>query len=177
MPKIDDTPHWFVARVRSCCELKAGDFYGKLGYESFVPVRKEIHKWSDRRKVIDRILLPHLVFVRMNETQRRQSCSQNPYVTGFMSAHRPGSELLFKPAVVRDEDMDIFRSFLVDTQYPVDIVTASLAPGDQVRIISGPLEGRECELVSIEGRKCLISRLGILGAAAVEISADMVRKI
>lgn len=177
MPKTDETPHWFVARVRSCCELKAGDLFAKLGYESFVPVRKEIHKWSDRRKLIDKVLIPHIVFVRMNEIQRRQSCSQNPYVTCYMSAHRPGSELLFKPAVVRDEDMDNFRSFLTDTSYPVDIVTASLAPGDRVRIVSGPLEGRECELVSVEGRKCIVSRLGILGTAAVEISADMVKKI
>ena len=177
MPKTDDNLHWFVAFVRSCCERKAGEMFEKLGYESFVPIRKEIHKWSDRRKVIDKILLPHLVFVRMTEDQRKKSCAQNPYINGFMSANRPGSELPYKPAVVKDEDMDIFRTFLTDGSYPVEIYTGVLAPGDRVRIISGPLEGRECELVSVEGKKCLASRLGLLGAAVVEISADMVRKI
>lgn len=177
MPKTDDNLHWFVAYVRSCCERKAGDFFEKLGLESFVPVRKEIHKWSDRRKVIDRVLLPHLVFVRATEENRRKSASQNPYVTGYMSANRPGSELPYKPAVVGDVEMDMFRAFLQDGSSPVDIYSGDLAPGDRVRIVSGPLEGRECELVSVEGRKCLASRLGLLGTAVVEISADMVRKI
>lgn len=177
MSKTDNGLHWFVAFVRSCCERKAGDFFESLGYEAFVPIRKEVHKWSDRRKVIDAVLLPHLVFVRMSEDQRRKACSFNPYVTGFMSANRPGSGLLFSPAIVRDDDMELFRCFVDAHSCRIEMHSGKLGPGDRVRVVSGPLEGRECELVSIDGKKCLVSRLGLLGSALVEISADMVRKI
>jgi len=177
MQKTDDKLHWFVAYVRSCCERKAGELFERLGFESFVPVRKEVHKWSDRRKVIDRVLLPHIVFVRMDEDQRKKSFAQNLYVSGYMSANRPGSELPYKPAVVRDEEMDNFRAFLRDTPERVRFAAEELTPGDRVRIVSGPLEGRECELVSVDGRKCLASRLGLLGTAVVEIETGNLKKI
>ncbi|MBP9992782.1 MAG: hypothetical protein KBS73_05015 [Bacteroidales bacterium] len=43
--------------------------------------------------------------------------------------------------------------------------------------MSGPFAGRECEVVSVSGRKCLASRLGILGTALVELQTETLRKI
>lgn len=169
----DDKLHWFIAYVRTCCERRSREYFSKLGIECYLPVRKEIHHWSDRNKTVERMVLPHMIFVHTTEKGRVESLRTNPYVTGYMSK-RMGP---YSPAVVPDGEMETFIA-MVDNGYgKVAVTEGPLAPGDRVFVISGPLAGRECELVSVEGRRCLASRLGILGTAVVEISADSVRKI
>lgn len=164
---------WFIAFVRTCCERKAAEYFEKLGYEYYLPVQREVHKWSDRKKIVERLVIPHMIFVHATEAGRVKSLEMNPYITRYMSKGMGP----YAPAVVRDEEMDIFRAMVDHGGIPVSISTEKLAPGDRVRIVSGPLEGRECELVSVDGKKCLASRLGMLGTAVVEISLDSVRKI
>ena len=173
MTQKNDNLHWFIAYVRTCCERVSKDCFAKLGYECYLPVRKEVHRWSDRNKTVERMVLPHMIFVRTTEKGRVDSLRTNPYVTGYMSK-RMGP---YSPAVVPDAEMETFMS-MVDNGYgKVAVTEEALAPGDRVFVVSGPLAGRECELVSVEGKKCLASRLGILGTAVVEISLDSVRKI
>lgn len=168
-----DEPHWFIAYVKTCCERKAGELFFKLGYEVYLPCRREVRRRSDREKVVERFVLPRMIFVHTTEKGRIRSLKLNPYLTCYMSRNKGP----FAPAVVRDEEMDTFRAMVDCGKEDVTITTEQLAEGDRVRIVKGPLEGRECELVSVQGRKCIASRLGILGAALIEITADSIRKI
>ena len=170
-----DELHWYVAYVLNCCERRAGEFFDSLGYESYVPLRREVHRWSDRKKLVERVLLPHLIFVRTDENGRRRSLSLNPYITAYMSSHAPGSGIPFEPAVVRDGEMELFRA-MVDGG-DVSFEPGTLAPGDRVVITDGPFRGRECELVSLGKAKCIVSRLGCLGAAVVEVPPGVIKKL
>ena len=44
-------------------EKKVAERLDKMGIENFVPVQQEVHQWSDRRKVVESVLLPMMVFV------------------------------------------------------------------------------------------------------------------
>ena len=48
---------WLVAIVRICHEKKTGERLTKMGIENFLPIQQEVHQWSDRRKMADRVLL------------------------------------------------------------------------------------------------------------------------
>ncbi len=52
-----------------------------------------------------------------------------------------------------------------------------LAPGDRVRVMSGPLTGLECDLVSVGGGRCLAVSLGPLGTATMDLDLESVEKI
>ena len=41
----------------------------------FVPVQQQIHHWSDRRKMVDTVLLPMMVFVHVNPKERMEVLS------------------------------------------------------------------------------------------------------
>ena len=55
---------WLVAIVRICHEKKTGERLTKMGIENFLPIQQEVHQWSDRRKIVDRVLLPMMIFVQ-----------------------------------------------------------------------------------------------------------------
>lgn len=163
---------WFVAYVKSCQERKAVERLSLLGIESYLPLQREVHQWSDRRKLVERLVIPGVVFVKCSEQDRRMVAAQVWQISAFMFERGEG-----KPAVVRDSEMESFRMMVEHGQRQVSMLTGTLAPGDRVVVVSGPLSGFECELVSVDGRRCLAMRLGTLGMATMDLSVDSIRKI
>ena len=56
-------------------------------------------------------------------------------------------------------------------------VCTSRRPGDTVEILTGPLKGFKCELVTLATKKLATVRLGMLGSAVVEVTLDNVKKV
>ena len=164
-----DCKLWFVARVRSCQEKNVAASLSGKGIESYIPIRREMHRWSDRRKMVDVLLIPRFVFLHCTEKERRTVLSLEPRISGFLSMDG-------KPSVVRDNEMEAFMA-MVGSGRGVRVSGEMLAPGDKVRVMSGPLMGMECELVSVGGGRCLAVRLGALGTATMDLDIETVEKI
>ena len=164
---------WYVAYTKSCMERKVMQELEENGVAAYVPIQKELRQWSDRKKWVDRLVIPGMVFIRTTETQRPQLLARFPALTRFMGSRRQGP---FRPAVVPDVEMERFRQMVSRSSAPVTLAPESLQPGDLVRIVRGSLTGLECELVCIGGRHTAAVRLGLLGAATVEIGLADVEK-
>lgn len=164
--------HWFVAYVQSCQERNVAARLSNLGYQCYLPIRRELRQWSDRKKLVERLLLPRLVFIRCTELDRRRSFDLVPYLYKYITASDSSAA-----AIIRDSEMDLFRSMVDQTERPVEMRAEPLFPGDHVKVVTGPLAGIECELVSVEGRRCLAVRLGVLGTAVMDLSLDSVKKL
>lgn len=41
---------WVAALVQMNCERKVASKLDKLGITNYVPIQKEVHQWSDRKK-------------------------------------------------------------------------------------------------------------------------------
>ena len=41
----------------------------KMSVANYVPVQQEEHQWSDRKKKIDRVVIPMVVFVRLRKNE------------------------------------------------------------------------------------------------------------
>lgn len=164
-----DGRFWYVARVRSCQEKNVAAALAAKGTEHYLPIRREVRRWSDRRKVIDALVLPRFVFVRCTPKERLAVLESEPRISGFLSQEG-------KPAVVRDSEMQNFMR-MVEYGSGVKVSDAPLAPGDRVRVLDGPLAGIECELVSVGGGRCLAVRLGLLGTATMDLDIQTVEKI
>lgn len=172
MAEFDPTARrWYIAYVQSCKERKVAESLGRLGFECYLPVQKELRQWSDRKKLVDRLVLPRLIFVRCMEHERIGIRQDVPYLVGFMAVKGP-----YTAAVVRDEEMDVFRR-MVEGGRPVSVSAVPLQPGDKVRVVDGPLRGMACELVEVSGRRCLGVSLGALGMATVDLALDSVEKL
>ena len=72
---VAHSKRWYVALVRMHHEKKVAERLSKMGIDSFVPVQQQIHQWSDRRKMVNTVLLPMMVFVHVNPKERMEVLS------------------------------------------------------------------------------------------------------
>ena len=72
---VAHSKRWYVALVRMHHEKKVSEHLSKMGIENFVPVQQEVHQWSDRRKVVESVLLPMMVFVHADAKERKEVLS------------------------------------------------------------------------------------------------------
>ena len=154
---------WYVALVRMHHEKKVAERLNKMGIENFVPVQQELHQWSDRRKMVESVLLPMMIFVHVDPKERKEVLSFST-LSRYMVLRGESS-----PAVIPDEQMARFRFMLDYSEEAVSMSTTLLARGEKVRVIKGPLTGLVGELVNVDGNSKIAVRLNLLGCACVDM--------
>ena len=93
---------WLAAYVRLYHEKKTRDRLTAMGIESFLPVQEEIHQWSDRRKKIERVVIPMMIFVHVDPAERAEVLTLSS-VSRYMVLRGQST-----PAVIPDEQMERF---------------------------------------------------------------------
>lgn len=126
---------WVAALVHTNCEKKVATKLEKLGIENYVAIQTEEHQWSDRKKKIDRIVIPMVVFVRLAKDEEDRF-RRLPFIIRFISY--PGAEELATP--IPDEQIESLKLLLANAESNV-VFTENIEIGDAVRIINGPLKG------------------------------------
>ena len=168
---VAHSKRWYVALVRMHHEKKVSEYLNKVGIENFVPVQKEIHQWSDRRKLVETVLLPMMVFVHADPKERMAALTLAT-VSRYMVLRGEG-----KPAVIPDDQMARFRFMLDYSEEAICMNSAPLARGEKVRVVKGPLTGLVGELVTVDGRSKIAVRLNMLGCACADMPVGYVEQI
>ena len=162
---------WYVAYVRLFHERKTAEKLAAMGIESFVPVREEIHQWSQRKKKVMRVLIPQMIFIHATPKERLEA------LTLASISHYMVLRGEHTPAIIPDRQMQQFM-FMVDySEESIEMYNSSLQPGQSIKVIKGPLAGMEGELMEIEGKSKVIVRLDLLGCAGVDMPIGFVEAI
>lgn len=163
---------WVAALVQMCTEKKVGDRLTKLGIENYVPTQTEIHQWSDRKKKVERVVIPMIIFVHVPQSDIKQ-LAFHPFILKLLTA--PGQRT---PAIIPDAQIKNLRFMLGQAEAQVEMRERILRTGDHVRIVRGPLQGLEGELCKVEDGKSMVAvRVDGLGYACINIDkADLVVK-
>jgi transcriptional antiterminator NusG len=166
---------WIAVLVQVNCEKKTAIKLGKAGYETYVPVQKEVHQWSDRKKKIDRLLLPMIVFVRATSVEEIWLRDQS-FIHKLIAL--PGSAEDKKKFATPIPDCQIERlKFLLENAETEVTIVGELKVGDTVRVVSGPLKGITGYIESTGNLNMLLVDIGLLGCARVRMEKSKLRKI
>lgn len=162
---------WYVAYVRLFHERKTAERLAAMGIESFVPVREEIHQWSQRKKKVMRVLIPQMIFIHATQKERMEA------LTLASISHYMVLRGEHTPAVIPDRQMRQFM-FMVDySTETIEMFTSPLEPGQSIKVIKGPLSGMEGELIEIDGKSKVVVRLDLLGCAGVDMPIGYVEAL
>ena len=162
---------WISVPVQPNCEKKVAARLSKAGYETYVPTQQEVHQWSDRKKKIDRIIIPMVVFVRSTDREEYWLRDQS-YI--FKLIALPGSEEDRRKLATPIPDDQIARlKFLLENAESEVTIVPKLKVGDAVMVVSGPLKGLE-GVVSEADERCSVVGVLIdgLGYACVKIAKN-----
>lgn len=153
---------WYAAVVKMNCEKRVANQLLKLKVTNYVPIQDEVHLWSDRKKHIQRVLIPMVVFVRAFPEELPQLRAYS-FITRFMTM--PGSGEIATP--IPDQEIERLKFLLDHADSPVELM-GHLSVGDSVRITTGKLKGLIGELVMAEDGKATVGvRIHLLGCACV----------
>ena len=170
---------WFAAIVNSRHEKATADKLLKLNIESYVATQKEMRIWQNgRRKIVDRVVIPSIVFIRCTERERREIVNL-PFINRFLVNRSARADGLNRPvAVIPDADIQRLRFMLGQSETPVEFTPTIFHVNDNVRVIRGNLRGLEGEIRrNSDGTHTLTVSLSLLGGATVFIDPTDVVKI
>lgn len=164
--------NWFVAVVKNNTEKAVLDRLQKLGYECYVPIQTEMRIWRNgKRAMIDRVVIPSLVFIHCTEAVRREVVSL-PFIIRFLT-NRAGTspEGLNKPlAIIPDSQIKTLQFMVGNSDTPVTFTPYIYKQGDRIRVIRGKLKGLEGEVRIIDDRHSELSVvIDLLGSAKLMI--------
>lgn len=131
MPDTQINKNWFVLYTYPRAEFKVEDSLKLKEIEVFLPVKKMIKQWSDRKKEIIFPLFPSYIFIYANERERLVSLEDSLVVRCLCNGH--------KPAMVPDWQIDSLKKMLLKNSEPR--VFEELVSGDRIEITNGPMQG------------------------------------
>ena len=148
VPQSIEQPQWYAIRTRSRCEKMVSEQLEQQGIESFLPLVKRTHKWSDRMKEVELPLFSGYSFVRIVlSSPERLRVLRAFGVAGFVGLH--GSGTVIPESQIRDV-RTVLQSNVPFEEHPFPRV------GERVRIKGGCLDGVEGVLAAHKGDQSLM---------------------
>jgi transcription antitermination factor NusG len=158
-----ESPRWYAVLTRSRHEKQVERLLSEKRVESFLPLRREVHRWKDRYKQVELPLFSGYVFVRMApQTDTRLHVLRTVGVVRIVGFAQ-------HDAAIPAEQIETLRR-LMASDAPLHR-HRYLRVGQRVKVISGTLSGVEGTLVRLrKSDRLLISITQIRQSVAVELS-------
>ena len=167
---LSQEPQWVAVYTNPRWEKRLEQKLRETGFEAYLPMRRELHTWSDRKKWVEVPLIKSYVFVKITNRQvvmLRQTAGVSHLIT-FQG----------EVATIPDYEIQTIKDFLA-AEVEVQVRTTELLrAGRKVKILSGALEGKEGVLVSdCEEGNFAVEITGISMAMIIHVEADMLEPV
>jgi transcription antitermination factor NusG len=172
MEKTDSTyKDWIVVYTKSRAERKVFERLVEEGFTCYLPLKKEIRIYSDRKKKVETPLINSVVFVQ-NDFKSNLAILKTIGVVRILNH-------LGKPALVKEAEINILKN-IIDNKFELDFFNQdNYESGDAVEIIRGPFKGLFAEAITYKGKFRLIIEIETLNnkfIAHIPISNIIKRK-
>ena len=154
---------WYVLYTKPRNEKKTAALLAAKNVTVYCPTQTTLKQWSDRKKKIEEPVFKSYIFVHLNDYSKE--CAEILSLPGAVKfVWWQG-----KPGIVHDREIDAIKTFL-GTYEKVDTrLLASLRPGGQVLILSGPLRDQTGDLIQVRGGKAHLK----LTSLGLELTAEV----
>jgi transcription antitermination factor NusG len=120
--------NWYVLHTKPRSEKKVEQQLLSLGINAYCPTRSEFKLWSDRKKKIDKPVLPSMVLVKIEDKDINR-VFESPLVVRYMF-------WMGKRALVRESEIDILRKYLEGSYSLISSNSSSINIGDNFELPS-----------------------------------------
>ena len=154
--------NWYAVHIRARHEKAAAVRLCERGVETFLPTVTQIHRWNDRKKIVELPLFSCYLFVKlMPGNEERQRVIRTDSVLGLVGAQGGGT-------AIPTDQIEAIRA-LVAERLPC-CSHPFLKTGQRVRVCGGALKGIEGILLSRNGdRRLIISVDAMQRSIAVQV--------
>ena len=145
---------WYLIYTRQHHEKKVHKRFEELNIVSYLPLKKQLRTYSDRKKVVDDALFPSYIFIYLNNMSNYYSGMDTD---GALYYVRSGKEI----ARVSESVINNIKLVMEKNGAP-EVSEKGFQPGQRVVISSGALAGLTCEIVQCDNKQKLLVRVDLL---------------
>jgi len=146
--KDTDPYKWYALYTKARAEKKVNERLLGKHINVYLPLRKKLRQWKDRKKWVEEPLLKSYIFVNVSEKEYYDVLNTNGVVRYVTFSG--------KAAPIPERQITALKQ-LLESNYDFDVSTDYFQKGDHIKVISGVLTGMEGELISFKrGKKVLI---------------------
>ncbi|PWK79853.1 transcription antitermination factor NusG [Mucilaginibacter oryzae] len=159
---------WYPVYTNPRAEKKAYEALLNKGIKVYLPLRRQLKQWADRKKWVEEPLIKSYLFVNITEFEQAEvlmtkGIARFLYFSG-------------KPAAMPDKQIEELQ-LLMASPYELEITEEDLQPGEKIIIRAGALKGMTGEVVSRKSQKQLILRLENIGySIIVHVAASLIER-
>ncbi|WP_412467668.1 UpxY family transcription antiterminator [Pedobacter sp. KLB.chiD] len=151
---IDQNYRWYPVYTHSRAEKKANEELNRKGIQTYLPLKKAVKQWSDRKKIVEEPLIKSYLFAYISAREYAEVLMTNG-VARF---------IYFSNRVASIPDQQILNlKLLLATDADLEVIDYDIKPGESVIIKAGPFKGIKAELVSVHNKQRIILRLEDMG--------------
>lgn len=132
--------NWYVLYTKPKWEKKVAEQLQAIGINCYCPLVIKERQWSDRKKKVEVPLFNSYVFVNLDDKDR-SLVFDSPGVVRYLF-------WLKKPAIVREEEIDIIKKWL-STPDVAQIEVSTYKVGDTIEVNSGPFVNQQAILKEV----------------------------
>jgi transcriptional antiterminator RfaH len=145
---------WYAIYTKSRTEKKVASLLQREHIEVYLPLKKTLKQWSDRKKWVEEPLIRSYVFVKISEKEYYNVLNTPgamKYVT-FEGKAAPIAEWQITSLQKVIASIDVY-----------ELSTETFEKGNKIKITSGALTGVYGEIIEIRGNKKFIIRIEHIG--------------
>jgi transcriptional antiterminator RfaH len=156
---------WYVVVTNSIHYKKIPAILEKLGCPFYLPVQRQLHYWSDRKRWVNVPVLSPYLFLFTNESERKIIFES----THFFHFLKIGGKL----ATTTEEEIEKVKLFC-NYSTNIKIEPCLFKKGDLVEVTNGPLSGMKGYTLQENGKNRFLVHITSLGQfASVEIDSSL----
>lgn len=151
----DGQAKWYALYTRSRAEKKLYTLLTQKGIECFLPLKKTLKQYSDRKKWVEEPLMRCYLFVRVSSQEYYEALN----TAGAVRYVCFGG----KAAPIPERQIEALQNFVQHRPQDLDIEVGQLAEGNTIEVVQGAMKGVRGELLQIRGQHRLLLRFDSLG--------------
>jgi len=154
--KINTDYKWYAIYTKSRTEKKVAALLLREQIEVYLPLKKTLRQWSDRKKWVEEPLIRSYVFVKISEKEYYAALN----TPGAMKYVSFGG----KAAPIAEWQINALQQIVAGID-DYELSTEVFEKGNKIQITSGPMTGVFGEIIEIRGNKKLIIRIEQIGCS------------
>lgn len=158
---------WIAAYTRPKSEKKASLEISKMGIDTYLPVQTVERQWSDRKKKIDMVVIPNVVFASVQQ-KHIDLIRKHHLIIKILTL--PGRK---EPAHIPSIQIENLKLLLDKSESPVDFSSVELKKKLNVRVVRGSLQGVAGTIERLSENKTKLKVcIDFLGGAMIEVNSS-----
>jgi len=143
MKKLADK-FWYAVYTLPRAEKKLAERFDKAGITYYLPLHKQLKRWSDRKKWVEEPLFKSYIFVNISEAD----------YFNVLNTYGAVKFVTFsgQAVAIPEKEINLIRRLLAE--FPDDLeVVQNILPGMDIEIVAGLMMGVQGKMVEYRGEK------------------------